>query len=187
MKKTVLVLSAMVSLLVISGCYRPSWHRENTTYAELKTDSEWCKGQTKIGATREEVIEQYEKCMMDKGYMPKPPNQTVSPSIPSDVQIVQPAPSLPKELVAFLGKWEGKTGRVEFFLIVENIDEEKASLYTWRSGSDWVRYEAKVTKERGKYKLWFRGRLGVTELTLSGEYLDADVPRIGTLRSRRVR
>jgi len=59
---------AMVSLVVISGCYRPSWHRANTTYAQLKFDSEWCKSQTNIGATRSEMIEQYEKCMRDKGY-----------------------------------------------------------------------------------------------------------------------
>ena len=30
-----------------------------------------------------------------------------APSIPNDVQIVQPDPSLPKELSAFFGKWEG--------------------------------------------------------------------------------
>jgi hypothetical protein len=53
---------------VISGCYRPSWYRANTTYAELKTDSNWCKGQINIGSTREEVIEQYERCMRNKGY-----------------------------------------------------------------------------------------------------------------------
>jgi hypothetical protein len=69
MKKIVLILLAMVSLLVvISGCYRPNWYRANTTLAELKTDSEWCKSQTNIGATKEEMIDQYEKCMKDKGY-----------------------------------------------------------------------------------------------------------------------
>ncbi len=66
--KMILILLAMVSLLVLSGCYRPNWYRANTTRAELETDSESCKGQTKIGATREEMIEQYEKCMKDKGY-----------------------------------------------------------------------------------------------------------------------
>ena len=55
-------------IVVISGCYRPSWHRENTTYAVLKADSEWCKTQTIIGATRSERIDQYEKCMRNKGY-----------------------------------------------------------------------------------------------------------------------
>ena len=65
--KRLLVLD-MVSLIVISGCYKPNWYRTNTTYAELKTDSEWCKTQTNIGSTREEMIYQYEKCMKDKGY-----------------------------------------------------------------------------------------------------------------------
>ncbi len=65
MKTKILLVSLMI---VISGCYRPNWHRANTTYVELKTDSEWCKSQTKIGATREEMIEQYEKCMKGKGY-----------------------------------------------------------------------------------------------------------------------
>jgi len=47
-------------------------------------------------------------------------------SIPADLQIVQPDPSLPKELSSFFGKWEGR-GRMEYFLIVEKIDEQKAS------------------------------------------------------------
>jgi hypothetical protein len=71
MKKIILVLLAMVSLVVVSGCYRPNWYRANTTLAELKTDSEWCKSQTNIGSTRAEMIDQYEKCMKDKGYQPK--------------------------------------------------------------------------------------------------------------------
>jgi len=64
--RTQIVLISL--LVVIGGCYRPSWHRENTTYAVLKADSEWCKTQTNIGATRSERIEQYEKCMKNKGY-----------------------------------------------------------------------------------------------------------------------
>ncbi len=67
--KTKMVL--VLFMVVISGCYRPSWHRENTTYAALKADSEWCKTQTNIGTTRSEMIEQYEKCMRDKGYQLK--------------------------------------------------------------------------------------------------------------------
>jgi hypothetical protein len=64
--KTKIVL--LLLMIVISGCYRPSWHRANTTYAELKADSDWCKTQTKIGAPRSEMIEQYEVCMEGKGY-----------------------------------------------------------------------------------------------------------------------
>jgi hypothetical protein len=71
MKKIVFVLLAMVSLVAVSRCYRPNWYKANTTYAELKTDSEWCKSQTNIGSTREEMIDQYEKCMQGKGYQLK--------------------------------------------------------------------------------------------------------------------
>lgn len=66
--KKLLILLAMVSLVVVSGYYRPNWYKVNTTYAELKTDSEWCKSQINIGSTREEMIDQYERCMKDKGY-----------------------------------------------------------------------------------------------------------------------
>jgi hypothetical protein len=69
--KKLLILLTMVSLVVISGCYRPNWYRANTTYAELRAESEWCKGQTNIGATREEMIDQYERCMQGKGYQLK--------------------------------------------------------------------------------------------------------------------
>ncbi len=68
MRAQMVLVSVMV---VISGCYRPSWYRENTTYAVLKADSEWCKIQTNLGATRAEMIEQYEKCMRNKGYQLK--------------------------------------------------------------------------------------------------------------------
>jgi hypothetical protein len=99
------------------------------------------------------------------------------PPMPDDVQIVQPDPSLPKELSAFFGKWEGATALVQCFLIVEKVNEEKASLYWWNSDyhgvpGGWQRYEANVIKERGKYKVWYSGRDGITELTLRGEYLD---------------
>jgi hypothetical protein len=101
-----------------------------------------------------------------------------APSMPDDLQMVQPDPSLPKELSAFFGKWEGATGNRQFFLIVEKIDEEKASLYTWRSGGPrvgspgWRRVKAKVIKDGGKYKLQFAGTEGTAEFTLRGEHLD---------------
>ena len=99
------------------------------------------------------------------------------PAMPGDVQIVQPDPSLPKELSAFFGKWQGADSLVEHFIIVEKIDLEKASLYCWNSeyhgvSGGWERYEANVIKERGKYKIWYSGRWGIHELTLRGEYLD---------------
>jgi hypothetical protein len=105
------------------------------------------------------------------------PMAIAAPSMPDGLQIVQPDPSLPKELSAFFGKWEGSAMSIEYFLVVEKIDEEKASLWVWRSSQGdtpqgWERYEAPVIKERGKYKLWFRDRWGNVQLTLSGEYLD---------------
>lgn len=63
-------------MIVISGCYRPHWYRANTTYAELRGDSDWCKTQTKIGASRSEMIEQYEICMKSKGYELKEKDQS---------------------------------------------------------------------------------------------------------------
>jgi hypothetical protein len=114
-----------------------------------------------------------------------------APPIPSDVQIVQPDPSLPKELAAFFGKWEaearlGRRPMIEFFLIVENIDDEKASLHIWRNDAGWHRHEAKVTKEHGKYKLWFDGRTGINELRLRGKYLDLYLPPATTVIFRQV-
>jgi len=103
-----------------------------------------------------------------------------APSMPNDLQIVQPDPSLPKELSAFLGKWEG-TGAYQYFLIVEKIDQEKASIYIWQTvieiGYCWTRYEAQVIKESGKYKLWYSGRPGNVQLTLKGESLNYSEPR----------
>ena len=109
-----------------------------------------------------------------------------APPMPNDAQIVQPDPSLPKELAAFSGKWEGIDfsfgQKIEFFLIVEKIDKEKASLYCWPAvisggtGTGWQRYDAQVTKERGKYILWFRGRTATNELSLKGEKLQLFVP-----------
>jgi len=113
-----------------------------------------------------------------------------APSMPTDLQIVQPDPSLPKELSAFFGKWEGTLTGIEYFVIIEKIEEEKASLYIWRSGDTgggvgWVRREAQVIKERGKYTLWFSGIYGITKYTLKGEFLDQAISDRST-RLRRV-
>ena len=104
------------------------------------------------------------------------PMVMAAPSMPADLQIVQPDPSLPKELSAFFGKWEGTVNPEYFFIIVEKIDEEKASLYVLApgfetSGPIWTRREAKVIKEGRKYKLQFRSRFANVELTLKGEIL----------------
>jgi hypothetical protein len=107
------------------------------------------------------------------------PTAMAAPSMPDDVQIIQPDPSLPKELSGFFGKWEGADSLMKYFLIVEKIDEQKASLYWWQSGYEsqpggWQRHEGNVIKERGKYILWYSGRYGNTELVLKGEYLDVN-------------
>jgi hypothetical protein len=124
------------------------------------------------------------------------PLAMAAPSMPNDVQMVQPDPSLRKEIAGFWGKWEGRDQTMEYFIIVEKIDEEKASLYIWRSGykyeqmqmqipEGWERIEATVSKEYGKYELYFRD-VGVQEsvkiysgfvyLALKGEYLDVTTP-----------
>ena len=66
MKWTMAVIAILLSL---SGCYRPSWHRENTTYLELRQDSDTCKSQLVIGTAREEKIAAYEDFMVKKGYI----------------------------------------------------------------------------------------------------------------------
>jgi len=113
-----------------------------------------------------------------------------APPMPDDLQMVQPDPSLPKELAGFWGKWEGNLefhGRTEeFYVIVEKIDEGKASLYTYRRDSGWVRYEGIVSKEKGQYKLAYSGRSGWGQVTLKGEYLELRGPTSATLRLRRI-
>jgi hypothetical protein len=116
-----------------------------------------------------------------------------APSMPTDVQMVQPDPSLPTELAAFWGKWEFTSASYNLFLIVEKIDEEKASLYVWREGYaspeggplNWRREEAKVFKERGKYKVWYTGPYAKIEYTLKGEYLVGST-QYGSSNYRRV-
>jgi len=114
------------------------------------------------------------------------------PSMPDDVQMVQPDPSLPKELSAFFGKWQGLSGKEEFFVIVVKIDKEKANLYVWRTGNPrmgspgWQRVKAEVIEDRGKYKLRFRGREATSEFTLRGEQLDWTAPPSFSVALKRV-
>jgi len=115
-----------------------------------------------------------------------------APSMPDDLQVVQPDPSLPKELSAFFGKWEGNDSYAEYIYVVEKIDNEKAKLYFYRSrplesaGAGWFRYEGNVIKEGKKYKLLYRGVTGPIELTLKGENsLNVSSP-VWSLRFRRV-
>jgi len=113
-----------------------------------------------------------------------------APPLPNDVQIVQPDTSLPRELATFSGKWYGtyvQGGKTqESFVIVEKIDEGRANLYNYSPQYGWERYNADVIKERGKYKLWYRGRLGGYELSLKGEKLQLYSPPSSTVMFIRV-
>ena len=118
------------------------------------------------------------------------PMARAAPPIPEEYQIVAPDPSLPKELSAFLGKYEGYNWPFKYFVIVAKIDKEKAILYMWRETSGgpqypgpiygalyegWETIDAQVFKERGQYQLWYRSRYMVTdsnsEARLDGKYL----------------
>jgi hypothetical protein len=118
------------------------------------------------------------------------PLAMAAPPIPNDVQMVKPDPSLPKEIADFWGKWEGSDSMMKLFLIVEKIDQEKASLYIWRSGSPpfvpegWERIEAQVTKESEKYKLMFRTKMGISWYALEKENLNGSSPGGNALFSR---
>ncbi|HYA92497.1 MAG TPA: hypothetical protein VEK32_13485 [Thermodesulfobacteriota bacterium] len=126
------------------------------------------------------------------------PMAIAAPPMPDDLQIVQPDPSLPKELSVFFGKWEGSAERYDWFVIVGKIDEEKARLYVWRNTDfppggacamprGWIRPEALVTKQGGKYKLSFRDTCGIYDLTVKGKYLDIyNLSNISSPQLRRV-
>jgi hypothetical protein len=67
--KTILVLLAVVIGFLVSGCYHPAWHRPDTTYEQLKDDSNACRNKLIIGSSRGEQILTYERCMNEKGYI----------------------------------------------------------------------------------------------------------------------
>ena len=101
-------------IVVISGCYRPNWHRANTTYAQLKADSDWCKTQTQIGATREEIINQYEKCMRDKGYQLKDTSDQYSGGEPIRVEQKEGPPiAIDKRSKVYVGIYMGGGRSIE--------------------------------------------------------------------------
>ena len=112
------------------------------------------------------------------------PMVRAAPPIPDFVQIVAPDPSLPKELSAFFGKYEGFNNPFRYFVIVAQIDKEKAVLHIWRDCANsqspmarfngWETIDAQVFKERGEYQLWYRSRYageGNSEASLDGKYL----------------
>jgi len=113
------------------------------------------------------------------------PMVMAAPPIPEEFQIVAPDPSLPKEISAFFGKYEGYNWPYKYFVIVAQIDKENAILYMHRDGSGtgthfgkirtgWETINAQVFKERGKYQLWYSSSHwmeGNSEATLDGKYL----------------
>jgi hypothetical protein len=106
-------MALVLLMVVISGCYRPHWYRANTTYAELKTDSEWCKTQTQIGATREERIEQYERCMESKGYQLRDKS---GPSTGEPIRVEQkegPPIVIDKNTKVYVGIYSGSGRSIE--------------------------------------------------------------------------
>ena len=107
------------------------------------------------------------------------PATAAPPSIPDDVQMVRPDPSLPKDLAAFSGKGDGRgfdsaKGQIQFFLIVENITKEMATLRVWHSVHGWSRREAEVANESGKYKFRYKGPFGKNVITSAGDELVFD-------------
>ncbi len=124
------------------------------------------------------------------------PMVMAAPPMPNDVQIVQPDPSLPKDLLDFFGKWEGNGSGITVFLVVERIDEEKATVHQYISGSNamlqyllgWQRYEAKVDKTRGKYSIWYTSPIAVIDLEAKskGKYLNMVIRTLENVRLTRV-
>lgn len=98
------------------------------------------------------------------------------PPLPDDLNIVQPDPSLPKELAAFSGKWQGHwynprySGGFDAILIVEKIEPEKAIvIYCWGDSAEW------------RIRKGHTGRLNATLSKVNGKYvLSWDCPQIGT-------
>ena len=75
--------------------------------------------------------------------------------MPNDVQMVEPDPSLPKELMGFWGKWEGSVRDDDVFSNSRENRRGKGKFIFWRSVTgDWGRFPAKVAKEGGKFKLY---------------------------------
>jgi len=99
------------------------------------------------------------------------------PPMPRGLQLMEPDPSLPKDLKDYWGKWEGKAAaKMEnYSIIIEKIDDKKAILWLAQRGG-WDKHEANVVEDLGKYKVWYRGRQGLYEFSLKGEKLIWSVP-----------
>ncbi len=99
---------------------------------------------------------------------------------PTDVKITPPAPSVPAEIAAFSGTWEGAWGgTLASRLIVEEVDNQSARVvYAWDDDSQgrfkggWSRVRAKVSP--GPSLEWgsgvqFKFMMGKDRATIDGE------------------
>jgi len=151
MKKAMILLT----IAILSGCYSPSWYRSDTTYEQMKQDSENCKGKLIMGSTREEKIRDYEKCMKERGYVLKGEVKEVKQKVPAapeiqqkvpgtissiplpEYQISPPPSGAPTEIKTLLGRWQGYwKGGAPAVLVVPKVflEEEKLEcIYAWGS------------------------------------------------------
>jgi hypothetical protein len=81
--------------------------------------------------------------------------------LPKEIQIKSPSPDLSKEIAAFSGKWGGSwEKRLDFILIVKEIDQEKAEvIYAWGgSRSDYNIFTAKIISgKEPRIEFWSSG------------------------------
>jgi len=102
------------------------------------------------------------------------------PTLPNDLNIIPPDPSLPKELAAFSGKWHGVINwgnrSREIAIIFEKISEKEASIYYYDSElGGWNRNTWTVVNERGTWKIWTRGRTYINTLYMKDGKLVHDI------------
>jgi hypothetical protein len=72
--------------------------------------------------------------------------------LPNDINIVPPAPNLPKEIAAFSGKWEGTwDSGLDSILVVEEIHDTWAQVVF--AHGDLRRYNYTANYERSKFKV----------------------------------
>jgi len=119
------------------------------------------------------------------GYVTMSMVALAAPTLPNDVQMIEPDSSLPKELRNFWGKWTGMQivqALYEVFIIVEKIDKDRASLYFWSTDTPkWTRINANVMQDGNQYSIQFisggTGRKNTLSLKKDGsmEYFYSDV------------
>ncbi len=64
---------------------------------------------------------------------------TIPVPLPSDVRVVTPPPTIPKELAAFSGRWSGVWDAIlDHILVVEEINPPHADvIYAWGTSALW--------------------------------------------------